>query len=289
MKLPRKTKDISSIAEGKRDLYTVKKDKDGNEEYHLTEIDNHDDYEIIRSVRSENAAFRTENKKFKEQHASFEGLDLEKYTTVLAENEALKAEKEALGGKDQKAIDKAVEARLAAVTAPLQLKLKTFETELTTVRTKNEEYVKSERQRTIDDHALSAFTELGVEKWVYTRGSDGDDADGLAWARRNAVIGEDGKVTHKSGLALKDALVQMRDNGERGHWFGGHAGAGSGGGSGLGNTGTNPWSADGWNFDKQCEIQLKDPQRANQLAAAAGVDVNAAYHPKKGIPEFSQY
>lgn len=293
-KLARRTKDLTAIKESHRDLYTEKKStKDGVEssEWVLTEIDNHDDVDILRTVRQENATFRVENTKLKGQQSTFEGLDLERYTTTLAENEALKAEKEATGGKDQKAIDKAVEARLNATVAPLQLKLKNYETELTTHKTNLEKLSAERTGRTIDDAAMAAFNEVGVEKYVYSRSTKTkDDPDGLAWARRVATITDDGKVVHKeSGLELKDHLVNMRDDGERPHWFGGSAGTGSAPIGSNGSRVSNPWSAESWDALEQSNIQLKDEGRAKQLASAAGVDVNAPFHPKNGMPKFSQY
>lgn len=284
-KLSRKTKDITTVPEAHRALYTQPKPEG---DWVLTEIDGHDDTEILRTVRGEAATLRVENKKFKDQQATFEGLDLEKYTAVLAENDALKAEKEALTTKDQKLIDKAVEARLKQATSPLELKVANYEKDVQKLKLENETFKTSQKQRAIDDAALSAFVEVGVEKYVFTRAGDDDEPDGLAWARRNAILGEDGKVTHKSGLPLKEALVQMRDDGQRAHWFGGSAGTGSGPSGGTKGA-VNPWSAEHWNAEAQNTIQVKNEPLAKQLAAAAGVDVNAAYHPKNGMPAMSQY
>lgn len=285
MKLPRKAKDIAAVPEAHRALYTQPKPEG---DWVLTEIDGHEDTDILRTVRGEAAQLRTENTKLKTQQTTFEGVDLEKYSATVAENEALKAEKAALTTKDQQLIDKAVDARLKQVTSPLELKVKNFETQVTTLKQENDAMKGERKLRTVDDAALAAFHEVGVEKYVFTRATDDDEPDGLAWARRNAVIGEDGKVTHKSGLPLKEALVQMRDDGQRAHWFGGSAGTGSGPSGGTkGNA--NPWMAESWNATTQNEIQMKNETLAKQLAAAAGVDVNAAFHPKNGMPAMSQY
>lgn len=294
MPLPRRTKDITSIKEAHRDLYTLKKVKENGvdvEIHVLTDIENHDDVEINRTLRSEAAANRTKYAAIDAKLASLpEGFDAEKAAQLIADNEALKAEKEAAGGKDQKAIDKAVEARLNAATAPLQLKVKQYETEVGTLKTENEKFKTSAVERTIDDAAMSAFTKVGVQQHVYTRGKLGDDPDGLSWARRVAHV-VDGKVVHKtSGLPLDDVLVQMRDDGDRAHWFGGSSGTGSGNG-GLGNERgpSNPWAAESWNPTAQCEIQNKDLPRAKQLASNAGVDVDAPFHPKNGPPKSTFY
>lgn len=292
MALPRKTKDLTSINEKYRDLYTMKKVKENGvdvEIHVLSEIENADDVDIVRTLRSDAAANRTKYSAIEAKLASLpEGFDAEKAAQLIADNEALKAEKEAAGGKDQKAIDKAVEARLNAATAPLQLKVTQYEAQIGTLKTENEGFKKSQLERTIDDAAIAAFTKVGVQAHVYSRGKLGDDPDGLSWARRNAQI-VDGKVVHKTtGLPLDDALVQMRDEGDRPHWFGGSSGTGSGNG-GLGNErgATNPWAAESWNPTLQCDIQNKDLPRAKQLAANAGVDVNAPYHPKNGLPKQS--
>lgn len=296
MALKRKVTDLSTVDEKYRDLYTEKKEKDATV-YLLTEIEGHDAPDILRTVRGEAATLRTTNTKYKEQLAAFEGLDIEAVTGALAENESLKTEVAALKeGKPAagKAFDDAVAAKVKAATGPLETKLKKAETERDTHKTKVEELSRGATQRLIDDTVVGAFRELKVDDEVFTRrGEDADDLpDGLLWARSKFKISEDGKVVDKNGLTPKDLLEQMRDGGQRGHWFGSTGGTGSVPNGPDGKPTANPWMPGaGWNPTAQSAIQEKDPQRAQALAAAAGCpDVDAAYHPKDGqMREFSRY
>jgi hypothetical protein len=296
MTLKRKVTDLSTVDEKYRDLYTEKKEKDATV-YLLTEIEGHDAPDILRTVRGEAATLRTANTKFKEQLAAFEGLDIEAVTGALAENESLKTEVAALKeGKPAtgKAFDDAVAAKIKAATGPLETKVKKLETERDTFKVKTEELTKFQTQRVIDDEVVGAFRTLKVDDDVFTRkGDDPDDLpDGLLWARSKFKISEDGKVVDKNGLTPKDLLEQMKDGGQRGHWFGSTGGTGSVPNGPDGKTVSNPWMPGaGWNPTAQSAIQEKDPQRAVALATAAGCpDVDAPFHPKDGtMREFSRY
>lgn len=296
MKLKRKVEDLSTVDEKHRDLYTEKKEGDKTV-YLLTEIEGHDAPDILRAKNQENATLRTANTKYKEQLAAFEGLDIEAVTGALAENESLKADVAALKeGKPTsgKAFDDAVAAKVKAATGPLETKVKKLEGERDTFKTRAEELTRFQVQRTIDDTVIGAFRELKVDDEVFTRrGEDADDLpDGLLWARSKFKISDDGKVVDKNGLTPKDLLEQMKESGQRGHWFGSTGGTGSASGGTDAKASANPWMPGaGWNPTAQSAIQEKDPQRAVALATAAGCpDVDAAYHPKDGgMREFSRY
>lgn len=296
MALKRKVTDLSTVEENHRDLYTEKKEKDATV-YLLTEIEDWDAPDKLRQVRTEAGTLRVANTKYKEQLAAFEGLDIEAVTGALAENESLKTEVAALKeGKPAsgKAFDEAVAAKVKAATGTLETKLKKLETERDTHKTKVEELTRFQTQRIIDDEVVGAFRALKVDDEVFNRkGDDPDDLpDGLLWARSKFKISEDGKVVDKNGLTPKDLLEQMKDGGQRGHWFGTTGGTGSSQGGPDGKATSNPWMPGaGWNPTAQSAIQEKDPQRAVALATAAGCpDVDAAFHPKDGqMREFSRY
>lgn len=296
MALKRKVTDLSTVDEKYRDLYTEKKEGT-TAVYLLTEIEDHDAPDKLRTVRTEAGTLRVANTKYKEQLAAFEGLDIEVVANAVAENEALKTEVAALKeGKPTsgKAFDDAVAAKVKAATGPLETKVKKLEGERDTFKTKTEELTRFQTQRIIDDEVVGAFRSLKVDDDVFNRkGDDPDDLpDGLLWARSKFKISEDGKVVDKNGLTPKDLLEQMKESGQRGHWFGTTGGTGSASGGTDAKASANPWMPGaGWNPTAQSAIQEKDPQRAVALATAAGCpDVDAAYHPKDGaMREFSRY
>lgn len=296
MALKRKVEDISTVEEAFRPLYTERKEKDKTI-YLLTEIEDYDAPDKLRAARTEAGGLRVENNKFKTQLAAFEGVDIEVAANALVELQAAKDEIEALKagkGGDAKAIDKAVESKLKAATTPLENKIKKLEADYTKVQ-EEAKTLKVERQtRLIEDTVVGAFRELKVDEDVFSRkGDDPDDLpDGLLWARSRFKVGEDGKVVDKNGLTPKDVLEQMKDGGQRGHWFGTTGGTGSLPNGPDGKPEGNPWMPGAaWNPMKQSEIQGKDPTRAQALAAAAGCpDIDAPFHPKDGqMREFSRY
>ncbi len=291
MALKRKIKDINTVDEKYRDLYTQKKE---GEDWVLTEIEDHDAPDKLRSKNTENGALRLENNKFKGQLSAFEGVDVEAAANALQELAAANAELEVLragSGKDSKAIEAAVNAKLTAATSPLQTKLAKLQKEHDTLLTENTSLKTAQTTRTIEDSVVSAFTALKVDPKVYAGEAD-DPADGQLWARQRFHL-VDGKVVDKvTGLPPKELLEQMRDDGKRPHWFGETSGTGSGALGSDNRPASNPWmQRPHWNPDKQSEIQMKDPAKAELLAKQAGCpDVDAPFHPKDGGPrEVSQY
>lgn len=296
MALKRKVEDLTTVEESYRPLYTERKEKDKTV-YLLTEIEDFDAPDKLRTVRTEAGALRIENTKYKGQLAAFEGVDIDVAANALIELQATKDELEALKagkGGDAKALDAAVKSRLTAETTPLLNKIKKLETDFARVQETNTNLAREREQRILDDNAISTFRELKINADVFQlKGEDADDLpDGILWARGRFKIGEDGKaVDRKTGVTIKDTLEAMRDAGQRPHWFGETGGTGSVPGNGT-KSESNPWLPGAkWNSYQQSLIQAKDPQRAQALAIAAGCpDVDAPFHPKDpGMREVDRY
>lgn len=251
----------------------------------LTGIDDHDAPDILRTVRGEAAGLRIKNTQLTAQLEVFSGLEPEAVRQALVENVALKAETAAHTTKDKKLFDDAVASRVKVELAQVQSKLDSTVKERDTLLTENAGFKKGVTTRKIHDEMLAACVKQGVQKTAYT----GKYPDALTWAEQVAVITEDGKIVEKeTGLPLADALRAMQDAGERSHWFGtSSGGSATGGTGGVGKA--NPWTADNWNAMEQSLIQEKDPARAEAMAKVAGVPVDAPFHPKNGMPSFSQY
>jgi hypothetical protein len=264
------------------DMYTVQKDG----KFKLTAIEMADDFDIVKTVRAENAAHRTANVALKQQLSAFGDLKPDEVRVALTELEATKTELEAVGTKDKVKIDAAVEARLKVATAPLQEQIKTLSSERDTLKTANEGFAREGTTRTIHEAMREACVALKCAPTTYT----GEDPDALVWAERNAQIVDGKVIDKKSGLPLQQALRGMFDDGLKTHWLGESVGGDAKGNNGKGGpSGANPWAAKTWNIGKQGEIQSKDPKRAEALAKAAGVGVDDPYHPDNGIPEVNVF
>ena len=282
-KLLRKVPSLDAVEEKYRDLYEQKDDS-----FVLVGVERIvEDEDIIKNLRTENAQTRVKNRELTETVAKFSGLDPDQTRAALLELESAKAELQVNGNKSREVIDRAVEARLKQATGPLEEKIKTLTTEKETLLAENTKHKKTNETRSIHDEARAAALKMKCSESSYTSGSDGDLPDILAWAERSAVIGADGKITHKTtGLTLEQSLRQIQDQGTRTHWWGTSSG---GGAQGAGNTvtsGVNPWMPGaGWNISAQGKIEAEDPKRAEALATAAGTKLGAPYHPKDGMPK----
>lgn len=289
MKLKRKVKTLEGIDAKYHDLYEKKANDKGEEEFHLTMVEGvveQDD--IIKSLRTENASARVKNRELTDSLTSFADLKPEEVKAALLELNAVKEELAASGSKGAEAIKKAVDARLAQVTGPLEAKIKELTTLSTTLKTENEGHVKTNQTRTIHSAMVAACTKLGCAPSSFTPGEDGDEPDALSWASRNAVMGADGKVTtKKDGLPLEQALRIIQDGGTRGHWWGTSAGGGASGGGGGPQSQSNPWSAESWNITEQGKVQNRDSKLAESMAKLGGVPLGAPFHPKNGPPKIS--
>jgi hypothetical protein len=280
--LKRLVDNLDGVDAAFHDLYTVQKDG----KFKLTAIEMPDDYDIVKTVRTENAATRVTNQTLKAQLAAFGDLKPDEVRTALTDLEATKLELEALGTKDKGKIDAAVEARLKVATAPLQEQIRTLSTERDTLKVANENFAKEGTTRTIHEAMREACVALKCAPTTYT----GEDPDALVWAERNAQIVDGKVIDKKSGLPLQQALRSMFDDGLKTHWLGESVGGDSKGNTSKGGpTGVNPWSAKGWNIGKQGEIQAKDPKRAEALARQAGVGVDDPFHPDNGLPEVNVF
>lgn len=101
--------------------------------------------------------------------------------------------------------------------------------------------------------------------------------DVLMLAERMLEVNEEGKIVTKDGVGVTpgvDAAVWLSEmQQKRPHWWPPSAGGGGKGGTGGGFGADNPWSADNWNVTKQGQLAMANPQRAADMARAAGTTV----------------
>lgn len=279
--------DHEALPEHDKELYD---EKDGK--FHFNAVALTENEQALATARNDAAKYRTTNVALTTQLEAFKGLDATKVASELTELEALRAEKEAGGdGKDAKKFDAAVEARVKVVTAPLQSKINELSKTTETLTKENGEHKSNGEKRTKHDAMREACVALGCDKDVYA----GKFPSALKWAEENAIISADaaGKpivIDKDSGLPLKDALKHYQDEGQFSTWWGSSGGGGAGGTNPAnGGSVVNPWTQENWNATKQNMILNQDPKRGEALAKAAGVPVDAPFHPKAGMPVFNAF
>lgn len=96
-------------------------------------------------------------------------------------------------------------------------------------------------------------------------------------AERVFEVDDEGNVTTKDGVGVTPGiaadvwLTEMQD--KRPHWWPQSQGGGAGGSGGGGAGGKNPFSAEGWNLTEQGRLVRENPEKADQMAKAAGTTV----------------
>jgi hypothetical protein len=247
--------------------------------------------QALATARTDAGKYRTANVALTAQLEAFKGLDAAKVSSELAELEALRAEKEAGGTKDGAKFEAAVEARVKVVTAPLQSKITELTKTSETLARENGEHKSNGEKRTKHDAMREACVALNCDKDVYA----GKFPTALKWAEENAMVTVDssGKTTitdKETGLPLKEALKHYQDEGMFTSWWGSSSGGGAGGTNpGQTPVGGNPWTKENWNVTNQNKIFAADANKAGMLAKAAGVAVDAPFHPALGMPTFNPF
>lgn len=276
---------FDALPEHDKELYD---DKEGK--YHFNALQLSDNEKALETARNDAAKYRTQNVALTAQLEAFKGLDATKVAGELEELAALRAEKEAGDGKNDKKFEAAVEARVKVATAPLRTELEGLKRTNSELAKANEGFIADGEKRQKHDAMREACVALGCDKDVYA----GKFPAALVWAQENAVIQKDssGKVVivdKETGLPLKDALKHYQEEGQFSSWWGSSGGGGAGGSGPNSNPVVNPWTLENWNATKQGQIYNQDPKRAQALAKAAGVEVDAPFHPKGKLPEFRQF
>lgn len=281
LKLKRIVDKLEDVDAAHQDLY---EEKDGK--FHFAAIPLTDNEQALTQARTDAAKHRTENVSLKASLAAFKDLDPEKVKQALVENDSLKAELEALGSKDKAKFDEAVAARVKTERAPLERELLTLKSTNDTLVKENGDHKANGEKRQKHDAMREACVALKVAEPAYA----GKWPDALKWAEENAVIGADGKITDKeTGLPLKDCLKHMQEEGLQSHWWGTSSGGGGKGSSPDVKGTANPWAKNTWNITQQGIILAKDQARGEALAKAAGVPVDAPFHPEIGIPRHNLF
>lgn len=209
---------------------------------------------------------REDHKATKANLAKFGGKDAE---TVLADLDKIEEYKLAAEGKmDDEAINKIVETRILSRTAPLERKIETLEGEKEELTEKVTGFETQNTERSIKDEIQKAAVASKV------RGTALDDA--ITQGLNIMTVNEAGNVVTKDGVGVTPGvdstvwLSEVKPN--KPHWWPESEGVGANPGGGKGG-GKNPFTKANWNRTEQGNMVRENPERAEQMAKAAGTTV----------------
>ena len=219
---------------------------------------------------------REDHKETKRKLNAFNGVDPEEIHTKLDRIAELEA---AAGGKlDEGAINQMVETRLRSRVAPLERQIATLTNEKAELQTSVGTYQKNESRRVIHDHIRKAGTASKMRETAI------DDA--LLLGESVFMVDEHtGRVVTRDNIGVTPGLeptvwlTEMKQS--RQHWWPESEGAGAKGGKGNPGSGSNPFSADGWNLTEQGAVLKADRSLAEQMAKSAGTTIGGPRPLKK--------
>lgn len=263
---------LTDLPEAFHQLYTEK-----NGKYHLTGVRGMKTQEDVDYVKSILEKERGEHKDTKKKLETFNTLNLSVEEVQQKLDKIHELEAAAEGKLDESKINEMVEARIKTRMAPLQRDLEKYQKDVAEKDSVIGQYQQKDITRQIHDHVRKAATNSKVV------GSAVEDV--LMHAERIFEVDERGKVVTKDGVGVTPGveadvwLSDMQD--KRSHWWpqsqgGGATGSGQGGGYA-----NNPFSADHWNLTEQGKLLRENPEKANQMATAAGTKVGGGKPVKK--------
>lgn len=189
----------------------------------------------------------------------------EEVATLLDRIPELEAAAE--GKLDEDKINSIVEGRVRTKLAPVERERDQLKAQLGEKDKVIGEMTGKEKRRTIRDAVRAAAKSAKVTDEAI------DDAL-LLGDNIFELRDDDGKVVVKDGVGYTPGIepsVLFTDlQSKKPHWFGASMGGGAGGNREGIKGGTNPWSHAGWNMTEQGRIYNADPDKAKQLAKAAG-------------------
>lgn len=209
---------------------------------------------------------REDHKTTKRRLHQFGELDPDDVLSKLDRFEELEAA--AAGKLPEDQINEMVEKRIRSRVAPLERQIKTLETEKGDLHSKVETFQGKERKRTIHDELRKAAMGAKVRDTALE--------DVLMIGENIFELSEEGRIVTRDGVGVTpgvDPTVWLTETKERRpHWWPESQGAGARGGSGSGGV-NNPFTAENWNMTEQGKLVRENPERASQLAKAAGTTV----------------
>lgn len=255
---------LDDVADDIKELYTERSGK-----FHLTGIVGVKSQEDVDKISEGLRKEREDHKSTKAKLHEFDGLDAAEVRTKLATIPELELRAKGDPEKFEEKLEELVAARLSTAVGPLELENKKLKETNTELATKVEQAEIVDRRRRISDAAMEVAQADSVQESAYS--------DVLLFSQSVLTISDDGSIVVgpnnfgvPEGLEPKDMLAEMKP--KKAHWWPPTVG-GDSRGSGSGGAGDNPFSADNWNMTEQGKIYTENPERAAQLAKAAGTSV----------------
>lgn len=250
---------LDAIPEAFRPLYS---EADGR--FTLSGVNGVKTQADIDRLSSALAKERNDHKAVRDKYSPLASMDvqeiLQKLDSIPALEEAAKA-----GGN----VDNVVAAKLKQHTAPLERQISELQSQLTAAMEQAQQLQQRERGRLIGD---------AVQAGVVATKALPEAADDLKLlASAIFEVDESGKVVSKEGIpgvtpgvSPEVWLTDMKRT--KPYYWPASQGANGRGGAGGGG-GTNPWSKESWNMTEQGRILRENPDKAKQLATAAGTTI----------------
>lgn len=252
------TTDIESLDEAQQALY----ESDGNGQYIL---------QVEGAVpKAQLDEFRANNLKLKTALEKFNGLDPDKAAEIAAAYQGV-TDGTYVENAKKTDVDAIVEKRIAEMQ-------RQHETELTSA-TETAAKLKTELETVkVNQALLTAGATAGLRK--------GAEADLLSRGREVFSVDNDGNLVARDEkgemrygaagqpLTPSEFIKDLASKAE--HLFDANAGGGAIGGAGSGGSGSgvNPWKKETYNLTEQALLIKKDPAKAKEMAAKAGVPIS---------------
>lgn len=254
---------LDDVAEHFRELYTER-----NGKFEITGIEGMKTQGDVDRLQSALTKERNDHKSLKDKFSILGDKDPNDLLTQLDRIAELEAA--AKGKLNDEEINKIVETRLSSKLAPVQRDKDSLAKKVEELTGQITQFQQRELTRTIHDSVRDA---VGKSKGFQPSAVE----DVLLFAERMFEVNEDGRVVTRDGVGVTpgvEASVWLTDmQQKKPHWWGPSEGGGSNGNRGGNGGGTNPWSHDGWNMTEQGKIYKENPDRARQLAKAAGTSL----------------
>lgn len=261
----------SEIPEAYKELYI---ETDG--EWNLTGINGLKTPQDVTKVQEALRKERQDHGEVKKSLKEWTALGkLEDVHVMIDEHPVLKAAAEGTGDLEEK-ITKQVDARLAAVKAPLDRQIEKLTGENGELAKENTglqgKIVLGEKNDILTRAASTAkVLPTAISDILVIAGSQMEFVDG------NLVTREGGPVA--AGLDPAAYMAEMPTL--KPHWFPPTAGGGAGGGGPGGGFANNPFSDEYWNMTQQGAVFRTDKARATKMAEAAGTTIGGKRPVKK--------
>jgi hypothetical protein len=254
------------IPEVYRDLYTAR-----NGKFELTGIEGIKTQADVDRVSEALRKEKTDHGVAKESLRKFTALGVapEDIQAKLDNYDELEVRANSAGKLNEEQIEKIVTARVKTAVTPIErenLDLKKQNGEFTTRIT---DFEGRERTRLIHESVREARKKVNA--------LEDAEPDILLNAERMLDVDEAGNVVTKDGVGVTPGVaadVWLLDmQAKRSIWWPASEGGGARGGKVNGFTGKNPWAKETLNLTEQGRIYNENPERAKQLAQAAGVEL----------------